>query len=156
MTRVPPITAAFPEAIFDQCFCSPALKWAPDNVRTHIIAVETGHNLVAESDTERVAAVYLHVVNIIIVGTAAFSCSRSDIKFKVNNVLILEYKHSNSLKETERTGDALIEEGRNAGSITGGLPRSVKTALEGGAAIASGQANKYNNIWGCPFDYRSP
>ncbi|OBZ79752.1 hypothetical protein A0H81_01325 [Grifola frondosa] len=107
----------------------------------------------------------LHDVNLIIEhflsrlpGIDVFTCigqsttgySRPDIKYVVNGktVLILEYKRTNTLRDSDWTDAALVRPGRTAQQILHGISPGKQTALTHNAATVSKQASKYSSQCG--------
>jgi len=133
-------------------------------VQLNAVETESSHDLATEGDIERAGALYLiHNVNLVIekgllpclnipvaqffcVGQSTSGTSRPDIKFVAQNktVLILEYKRTNSLRDSDWTDKALVTPNRTAQQVIDSIPHGVQTALLDNAAIISKQASKYS------------
>ncbi|KAJ3566408.1 hypothetical protein NP233_g7031 [Leucocoprinus birnbaumii] len=166
IARPPKTIIAFADNTFGNSLQSPALQQALQ-VQLNAVETESSHDLATEGDIERAGALYLvHDINLIIergllprlnipvnqfycVGQSTSGTSRPDIKFVVNGipVLILEYKRTNTLRESDWTG-ALVTADRTAQQIINDIPPGVQTALVDNAGIISKQASKYSSQCG--------
>ncbi|KAK0450282.1 uncharacterized protein EV420DRAFT_745836 [Desarmillaria tabescens] len=167
IARAPKTLVPFPGDAFTNCLQSPTLLHSLQ-IQVLPITTERSHNLATEGDIERAAAIYLlHDVNLIIedllinrlhINPAAVEClgqsttgtSRPDIKYVVNGrtILIVEYKHTDSLRDNDWTEFALVRPNRTAQQIINSIPAGVQTALRDNAAIISKQASKYSSQCG--------
>ncbi|OBZ79751.1 hypothetical protein A0H81_01324 [Grifola frondosa] len=167
IAAAPKTIIAFPTDAFTYCLQSPALQHSLQ-IQLPEATIERSHNLATEGDVERAGAVYLlHDVNLIIedllinhlyidpaniqcAGQSTTGASRPDMKYVVNGAtfLILEYKHTNVLRNCDWTHAALVGPERTAKEIIDNIKQGDLTALKDNAAIISKQGSKYSSQCG--------